>query len=362
MNIKVDLKDLVYALNIVKDTVGSDSRGHQGIRIYASKKNNRVKLSTHDGNHATEIWLDASVTTAGKCVVKADRFVKYVFKAGGSNATLSVNDSGALKVGTSTGKTTFFAYDPDSFPEMPTVDEDNSFEMAGKMYRSLITGVGFCTQAEKGDASPMQGIHFVSNGKRIELSATNGNMIAFYKKKLQAGKMDVTLSKKSLVNSARMVKDDDRVIIKSGRNATFAVKFRDVTYYIPVYDAGFPDLKKALPTEDFDGEFIAEKKSILETLDRSIIALASKGGTKGIIHFEKGRVTLTGNTEEVDLSETVPCTLVGEPTDVKVDLSRMMEVIKNIDSDVIHIGLRDEKPITVRPEGKTDHTCLLAIG
>lgn len=364
MKFKMDMNDVLYALTVVKDTVGGDTGGHAGIRIYASKKN-RIKFSSLDGNHGTEIWMDGSVNEAGIAVVKADRFISYMMKLNVKDVTLSLNKKGSVTVKSIRGESTFYAYDVAGFPEMYKVEEDSSFDLAGKLFRSMITGVAFATKKEKesNDKPVLQGINVRSTGKMLELSTTNGHAIAFFKKKLQTKEMNVTLSKKTLLNAARMVKDDDKVTIKCGNNSTFSVKIRDATYYIPVFDGAYPELRKVIPgkDEDFDAEFTTERSAMLELLDRGCAALTTKAG-RGIIQFEKGKVTIKGDNGEVEFNENLDATLTGDAQEVKVNFVQLTDILKNIDADVLRIGVRNKMPVMIRPEGRIDHTCLLAIG
>jgi DNA polymerase III sliding clamp (beta) subunit (PCNA family) len=94
-------------------------------------------------------------------------------------------------------------------------------------------------------------------------------------------------------------------------------------------------------------------------LDRASMMLDQSG----VLHFDKGQVTVLGKTDGHDFSEFITTKIQGKPEgDIKVNLKKMHEIVKHIDAELIHIGIRDKQPITLRPEGKTSHTCILAVG
>lgn len=359
MKFDVAISDLKHALSVVKDTIGTDVVGHEGVRIYASKKSNKIKLTTTDGHYYTEIWVPASVKETGKCIIKAKKFIAYVNKLDADKATFSIKANGAIQMKSKRGQQSFQSFDESGFNTPPKLTSEFSFNIAGHVYKQLINSVAFATDDSKQPTRPiLAGIHLTSDGTMIELTSTNGVSVAHHRRKLKSKPLDVVLGKKSLVNSARLVKDDEKVTIQVSKNNKFVVKIGEVTYYLPSLAGAFPDVKSILPGREFELEFAADKDELLGILDRASIMLDGKG----ILQFEKGKVTVTGKNEEHDFSEYITTKLQGESADVRVDVKRMAEIIKHIDADLIQIGIRDKQPITLRPEGKISHTCLLAVG
>jgi DNA polymerase-3 subunit beta len=364
MKFTMELIHLNHALAIVKDTIGNDTHGHKGIRIHASKKNNRIKLTTTDGHNSTEMWVDAvNVEKAGTVVVEADRFIRYLQKLDVKEVTVT-DKSGKIEVKSKRGKPTFLLYDAQGFPELPKLDKTASIFLPGKLYRELVNGVAFSTRSEdkKGGLDRLMGVHITSNGSHLQMFASNGLMIAATKKKMKTPVVDAILFKKSLVNSARIAKDDEQVTIQSCNDQVFLVKVRDTTYYIPTIAGTFPDFASVMPKKDsFDAEFTIDKEEILGSLERSTIVLASKEAVRGTIHLETKGVTLSGETQEGIFSETLHTKVEGKASDVKVDVKSLIDIIKNINADRIHFGVTNGRPLSVRPAERSDHTCLLSI-
>lgn len=359
MKVIMAYEELKEAAEIVRDTVGTDSIGHEGLRIYASKKTNRVKFTTTDGHYFTEHWISANVEEQGTMVVKAKKFLDYVKKLDVDKVTLKTKPNGTLEFKTKRGKPSFVSYSPDTFQTPSKFTSTFSIDLAGRVYKDLIHGVAFAADQDKNPTRPiLQGIHISSNGKMLELATTNGLTVAHIRKKVKSKEMDVVLGRKSLVNSTKVIKDDDKVTLQGDDNNRFVLKVGDTTYYMPTLVGTFPNVKSILPGVDFPLEFIAEKDEFLGILGRA----SSMLNGKGILHFEAGKVTLSGQTEENDFSEYITTNLQGSASDIKVDVKKMTEIVKNMDADLVSIGVREKQPITIRPEGKKSHTCILAIG
>jgi DNA polymerase III beta subunit len=359
MKFDVALPDLNNALDTIKDTLGKDAQGHEGIRIYASKKSNRIKLTTTDGSYFTEVWIPASVKASGKYVVKGKKFMGYAKKLDVDKVSLSIKDNGSIMMKSKRGQQTFQSFDEANFLSPPKLDSQFSFHIAGRVYKELINSVAFATDDAKSPSRPiLAGIHIVSDGKKMELMTTNGNTVAHFRRKIKSKPLNVVLGKKSLVNSAKAVKDDERVTIQACDNNRFIIKIADISYYLPTLAGVFPNVRSILPKDDFDLQFTADKDEFLGILDRASLMLEGKG----ILHFEKGKVTLSGKSEDNDFSEYIMTKLQGDSDDIRVDIKQMAEIVKVIDSDMVHIGIRPQQPIVLRPEGKSAHTCILAVG
>lgn len=355
MQFEVVLTDFRAALSIVKDTIGTDTFGHEGLRIFVNNKG-RVKITTNDGHYATETWLDASVKKTGKVVVKAKRLIQYISKLDVEKVTLSLQKNGNLIVKSKRGQQTFNALDESMFIQPPKVDVKETLTMSGRFYKQLIGGVAFAASEDK-NRPILEGINLTSDGTSIELTTTNGMIVANYKKKMKAPLMDLTIGKKSLVNAMRIVKDGEKITMQSSNDTRFIVKVGSTSFHLPTLAGNFPDLQSIIPSSDFPLEFTVEKDEFSRMLDRASTMLDSKG----ILQFEKGKVILTGEVEEGEFNEYIMANLQGKADDVKIDIKRLVDIVKNIDAENISIGVRDAKPLTIRPDSKANHTCLLTV-
>lgn len=366
MKFKVALNEFRQALAIVIKTVGTDSHGHQGLKIYASKKTNRIKLTTTDGFNATEMWVDAAVSTAGKAVIGGDKLKKYIEKLDVEKMDISTKDNGSILLKTTRGQQTFVSYDANSFPVLPKFKASLSFDLSGKVYKEMINSVAFCTRKEeKGSPSDkLQGINMVSDGKVLSLYTTDGIRVAAYQKKLKSlssQEMDVILPKRALTISSQHVKDDERVAIQ-GMDGRFIIKIGAAIYHAPILAGKFPSVGSIIKNKMTGTRFTADRIELLGLLERSAIILESKHGLKGTLQIAKNRVTLKGQVEDSHFDEHITVNGDGNNLDVRFDIGHLRDIIKNVGSDTIRIDVQESKPIRIRPEDHGEQTCLLAIG
>lgn len=364
MDIVVKLSELQQGFDIAMKTLGTESHGHEGIKIYASKKNNRIKLSTTDGDHSTEVWVDAKVKVAGKVVIDANKAHRYIAKLDVKDIHLFVDDKGSVIFKSRRGKPKFMTYDSDSFPTLPKLETKFSFKLSGKLYKELINGVSFCTKKEDKNSptDKLEGINLISDGEILNLFATDGHGVAHIHRKVKASEMNVILTKKSLVNSARVAKDDEKVTIQA-TETRFMIKIGNSTFHIPVLSGIFPPIEKILPKKTADVEFNTDKQEFLSLLERSVVILDKKGtgaSIKGVLHVDTKKVTLEGQVDGADFSENIVVNSTGSNTDVRFDVKKMIEIVKNMNTGIVRVGLQDRN-IYMKPEDDSQ-TCLLSIG
>lgn len=357
MKFDVNLQDIRIGLNIVKDTIGTSQLGHEGLRIYASKKSNRIKITTNGGSgYYTETWINASVKEGGKAIVPAKKFIQYISKLDGDKISISELKAGQITVKSKRGQQSFNRYDDATWIDIPKYETKDSFTIPGRTYKQLINGVAFAAQEDK-NRPILEGININSNGKEIELTTTNGVSVAHFKKKIKAPIMNITIEKKSLVNASRIVKDDERITFYLCNETHVILKVGDTSYHMPLLAGTFPNLSKIIPQDDFSLEVSFEKEEILGMLDRASAML----DTKGVLHFENDKLMLIGESEYGKFEEFIMANMQGTASDIRLDIRQLMDIIKHVDAEEIIIGVRERKPLTIRPNSKAQQTCLLTI-
>lgn len=354
------VQELQYAVRAIAPTIGTDANGHAGIRIKTHSKKDRIRLTSTEGNFATDIWIDGTVRGKIDFVVEGDRFVNYINKLDAKEATLLIEDD-ALAVKSKRGKPTFKAYTPQTFPDLPKINSTISFHLAGKVFKKLVGSVAFATKPEKkGSEQPLtEGINILSDGSKLTFTTMNGFVIASCKKTVVTDSLDLTVAKKSLVNAAKLARDDDKVTVQAG-TSRLIVKHNDITYYIPVYSGAYPHVP--MVKKKFATSFSLDRLELLGVLERGSTILEEAGAIKGILQVEKGKVIVEGETQRNHFNESITTDVTGKKTNVRFDIKRLAEILRNVETDRITLGIDDGKPVTIRGEGRSDHTCLLAVG
>ncbi len=356
MQFSMRIEDLKRGLGMVKDTVGRGDHGSLGIRIYATAKTNKIKLTTTDGYNTTETWIHASVKKGGKGLIGAKKFLSYISKLDAEKGTFTLKENGSMMIKSKRGQQTFAGMDVDTFTIPKKSESKAKWSMAGRIFKQLVNGVSFAA-GEIVNMPILEGINILSDGKHLEMTTTNTQLIAHYKKRVNAPTLNITVPRKSIVNAAKYLKDDEKVSLELSNDTRFIIKVADTSYHMPLLEGKYPNLRDIIPTSDFPLEFVVEKSEILGVLDRAVSML----DTKGILQFEKGKVILSGKTEESDFSEYIMTKLQGKAKSIRVDLKNMLDIIKNIDADNIFVGVRERQPLTIRPDTKQAQTCLLTI-
>lgn len=354
MKFHLDLPELVHALNVVKYAIGKGEKGHEGIRLYFGK-NGRVKLTTNNGDTIIEHWLTASkYSGTGKAVIKAQKFIQYISNLQVDTLTLEKTAAGAIVAKSKRGQQTFVSFSEDTFNLPVKYDQKDAFNLSGTVFKQIVGSVAFA--AQKDNQRPiLEGINLVSGKGVVEVTTTNGIMIANFKKKVAMPDMNITVYRESLEQAARFVADDQKVTLQLCDDSRFVIKSGDTTYHVPLLAGNYPSLSKIIP-KTFDFECVVDKEDFNSMLKRATAML----DTTAIMNLDAGKLTITGKTEDGEFNEFIMVDLQGASANIKLDMKRLHETVRNINSDNIIIGVREKKPIALRPDNKTRQICLVS--
>ena len=354
MKFKVNVDDFQRALNVVKDTTGSEKTGNEGLRIFADAKG-RVRLTTNDGSYATDTWVDAEVKVPGEIILKTKLFVQYFSRLNVAEAKLELNTLLNLVVQTKQGKQTFNRLDTDKFTMITEEDPDSEADISGKTFKQMVNGVAFATGESK-ERPVLEGIHLISNGKISEFITTDGSMIASIKKKLALPKGTITMGKKTLSAIARSIRDDEKVTYLRYHKGLCGIRHNETTHLFPTFSGSFPNVRIAIKMVNPETIAIVDRLELISLLERATPLCQSFAFMK----IEGSKVVIKGENSFGSFNEFMFAGTEGDPAEVRFSLKDLINIAKNIQDDSIEIGIEKGKPITLRPDSNLKQVCLLA--
>lgn len=354
MNFKVKIEDLKKALAEVKDTIGSEKVGNEGLRIFADAKG-RVRLTTNDGSYATDTWMDADVKEGGEIILMAKLFIQYFSRINVKEAQFQLNTNLNIVVKTKHGTQTFNRLDDEQFT-MITEDEPlHETDISGKAFKQMVNGVSFATKENK-ERPVIEGIHLKSNGKITQFITTNGVTIASIKKKISIPKGSVTMGKKSLVAVARNIRDDQKVTYLQFDAAICGLRCGDTTHIFPTFSGTFPDPKAVLDKIDPQSFAVVDRLELISLLERATPLCENFAHMR----IDGSKLTVKGSNAFGSFNEFLFAATEGGKVEIRFSIRHFLDIVKNIQDDGVEIGIDKGRPISIRPDSNVKQVCLLA--
>ena len=316
MNFTIKQEDFNKALqNLVRNTT-EKHQYYKTVKI-EQHSNDRLKLTATNGIVTMVCKVPAIGVEGEPVLINARKLSDIVARLNG-NITF---DNGILKCGKS--KIKLDIENPENF--LP-VNEVNTWigEIVTEEFKNALKGRLFACDSTF--QTVLGGICISDN----EVVATNGNMLALYTLNTQLPfDTDIVINNKLALEIVKCFEGNK---IKVGFDKRQIVLADDnVTIYSRLIDGQFPPYKKLIPTPKYTVQL--DKSLVVSNLELLNITTDElhKYCTFVIDDNKLSLVTFNGETElEIEYNE--------EPMKISFNISYLLDVLKNIDSEVVDFG------------------------
>ncbi|RUT48555.1 DNA polymerase III subunit beta [Paenibacillus anaericanus] len=323
---------------------------HYGVTLTASDIETVIQATIPATDNGKEV---VKVEEIGSVVLPAKFFVEIIKKLPKDTVDIEVLEGFSTIIQSGKSKVNMVGLDPEEYPALPAVDDDQAISVPGSLIKQMIRSTGFSVSAN--ETSPiLTGVLWSLIDGQLKLLATDRHRLASTQSALEEDITihDVTISGKTLGELNKIIPDNDEAIEIVVADSQVLFKVGNVLFYSRILDGTFPDTSKIIPTE-FKTELVLDTKKLTESIDRAFL-LAREEKTN-IVRLEAsgdGEVriesTSSGVGKVIEQLEAVDIT--GEPIRISFNSKYMLDVLKVIESDKIHIGFTGTmSPIIIKP-------------
>ncbi len=315
-----------------------------GIHIMADGSS----LELQGNNYSTGIIsrIPASTESPGEVVVSGKRFQDFMRNMPGDTITFSdEEDSSTLKISSGGAEVELMTMDANEFPKVKTPDRDITFTIKTTVLRNLIRKTIFAVAKE--ETRPVfTGGAFEIKGDKISLVATNTHRLALATDTLtDAPRSDCNFvvpaeTLRGLLNRIDRNETNNYIIMDySTRHLTFT--FDNVFVNSRLIEGQFPPYDRVIPTTSTTNVTVDTNdfRSAVE-----LVALMSKETEYNTVRFafRNGEIEISSNSPEVgEATKTVPAEIDGDDLEISFNVDYILDAVKVIDSNNLHIALND---------------------
>ena len=273
------------------------------------------------------------------------------------NETIEIGlNNNRLEIATRTGKYALNTFDPDHFPEFPTIKEaTNLITFEGALFKSLVDDVGFA--ASNDEIRPeLKGLYFASKGSVLTVAASDGYR-AVIKRMASPTDIDteVLIPVKFLQKVKSYVSDTVNLLFTPAYVSIEISVSPNLTYnfYSRLIDEKYPNIDAVVPT-DFISELEVDRQTFLKTLKRLENVVNRQTGRIIIYTPDKNTLTIESR-DEVEAVESIPIKLTGETFKIAFNIKFIINSLSRIESDVVVIKVKHpHKPVLLTPKSGDD--------
>lgn len=345
LNVKVDRKELLKALQIVENSVTENKIREVLSGIYIEAKEDVIILKGTDLELSINTQISGDIISEGKIVIKhklIEEFLKQIL----DEKIELIEEQGKLIIKTEKTNTEFSLYDAENFPVQTRFDLGVEYTFNKSKLLTYIENVKISASPEPENLF-VNCIRFEIEENKLKLISSDTYRLTYIEEELDENEknkegLSVSIPLKTIDGLIKIMKliDEENIIFKSdGTRVLF--KFSNVEILTRVIELQFPDYKSILKNSQHDKRILLNTKNFLSVLKRTLIFVRDNKEAKngGTFNFENNKLILTGINENAKIKEELETIQEGENLKISLNVKFLLDYISILDGKVTELKL-----------------------
>jgi DNA polymerase-3 subunit beta len=245
------------------------------------------------------------------------------------------------------------------FPSVEDSDEDLSFTLRRIDLKHLIDRTGF-SMAQQDVRYFLNGMLFEVSSEHVRTVATDGHRLAMCTLPFAGlegsaapatdAVRQVIVPRKGVIDLSRLLADDDAPITVRIGGSHLRAQVDDFVFTTKLVDGKFPDYQKVIP-QGHEREFVGDRDSLRQAFSRAAILSNEKYRGVRLVLEDGNLLVQANNPDQEEAEETVAVEYGGPPLEIGFNVSYLNDVLNVLDSDSMHMSLRDPNSSAILREG-----------
>ncbi len=321
---------LQSAVSVASRTVSPKSAisALEGILITADRE---LKLTGFNLSTGIRTTVPADIRQEGSIVISSHLFGDLVRRLPDDVVEITTNEKNMINIKCGRSEFNLLGTDAEDFPELPMVDFSNTVEIRRSTLRSMISQTSFAVSTNEARPIHTGSLFEVELDCTVTVVSVDGYRLALRREKADS----ITgLEKFSFVVPAAALNEVEKICGDSEETMKIVIGNKHV-----MFKAGdtmlvsrrlygdFLDYRKVLP-DSFKITMVADKKILLNTIDRVSLIITDKQKSPIRCTFTKDKMDIRVNTALGDASDD--CGMTGEVSNLEIGFNNkyMLDALK----------------------------------
>lgn len=325
-----------------------------------------IKLIATDLDYTVIAEVDAQVEEEGKITLPSKTLNEIVSKLGDKLVTFEMNEGETtVNITCQNSKFDIIGISASEFPDEfldIQVREEEGFDIEIKPLAKAVKQAGFAAATYEA-SNLLSGIVCDISSNIMEIASTDGNRLARVRESIDnkdnhakqliipSKTLNEFIKMTSFLDEdvVRIYTEDSKLIIKSEKTITVS----------RLLSGQFPKYNMLIPQES-PKEAMVDGSLMTSALERVAIMVNEKTCIVKL-EFSHNNLKLTADTPDSGKSEeNLEIDYEGEELTIAFNYKFVLEALKNIDSDIVKVGLNTPLSATMfRPDNDEDYVCLI---
>ena len=345
LNVKVDRKELLKAIQIVENAVSENKIREVLSGIYIEAVENKIILKGTDLELSINTEISGDIISDGKIVIKhklIEEFLKQIL----DEKIELIEEQGKLTIKTDSTNTEFSLYDSENFPIQSKLELGVEYTFNKNKLLAYIENVKISASTEPENLS-VNCIRFEIEENKLKLISSDTYRLTYIEEELEENErnkegISVSIPLKTidgLIKIMRLINEENMIFKSDGTRVFF--KFSNVEILTRVIELQFPDYKSILKSAQHDKKILLNTKDFLSVLRRTLIFVRDNKDSKngGIFNFENNKLILTGINENAKIEEELATIQEGDNLKISLNVKFLLDYVSILEGKVTELKL-----------------------
>ncbi|MDF2962414.1 MAG: polymerase subunit beta [Paenibacillus sp.] len=314
-----------------------------------------ISIQSFIPNEKNEISI-IDLERPGSVVLSSKFFVEIVRKLPAAQVEIEVKDHFQTIIRSGSSEIQLVGLDPEEYPTLPSIEENRRVQLPSDVLKTMIKQTSFAVSTN--ESTPiLTGVLWSVNEGKLKFTACDRHRLASRETQIEVDAdftlNNVSISGKTLNELAKILPDQNSLIDVIFAENQVLFQLSSILFYTRILDGTYPDTSKLIP-QSYQTELVINAQQLANAIDRAyLLSREEKTNIVKLIMREDMTIEISSSsselgkvTEQLDVSK-----LTGELLRISFNSKYMLDALKVIDSELIHIGFTGAmQPIIIRPE------------
>jgi DNA polymerase-3 subunit beta len=292
----------------------------------------------------------------GSIVLSSKFFVEIVRKLPSSKVEIEVKDHFQTTIRSGSSEIQLVGLDPEEYPTLPSIEEYRRIQLPSDLLKTMIKQTSFAVSTNESTPILTGVLWTIADGKlkfiacdrhRLGTRETNIEVDAEFELN------NISISGKTLNELAKILPDQNTLIDIIFAENQVLFKLSSILFYTRILDGTYPDTSKLIP-QTYQTELVINAHQLADAIDRAyLLSREEKTNIVKLIMREDQTIEISSSSSELGkvTEQLEVSSLTGELLRISFNSKYMLDALKIMDSELIHIGFTGAmQPIIIRPE------------
>ena len=337
MIFSVERTKLLEAVLKLQSVVGAKTSMPVLEGILISAEQGKITLVAYNLEMGMKKEIYAKCDQEGDIVINARLLAEILRKMNGLQVEISADDR--LNCNLKSGEATFdiMGMAATDFPEIPSVNDANSFSIEGKILNSMKKGTSFAAATIEGSKPILTGINISLFDGFIQFVAIDGYRLAIKKEKIRIDKnMEFTVTSKAINEAVKLIEDENEEVTINVGERLISFSVNGYVFISRLLEGDFVNYEKTLPKEHKQ-KVTVNTRELINTIERVSLLISESFTTPVRCYFNELNVVFTCATSQGRATETFNTKLEGENFEIGLNNHYLLDALKAIEDENINI-------------------------